>query len=245
MIVKLIAHTSLSENFINELVEAEKSALQMHATDGQMVALSAIRTCYSPNKPSEIVALEGEKYFKGKATDGGAGNDADRLIRHIVKSGHVSTLEHLTFTFSVEGVSRALLSQLTRHRVGLSFSVQSQRYVKQSSDSKHGGFDYVVPQKVIDKGFAHMFDGYMANIQAMYDQMIAWGVPQEDARAVLPQCATCNLVLTINLRALLDFYAKRMKGKGAQHEITQLAEKLKAGATEVEPWIESFFGGTK
>lgn len=111
------------------------------ASSGKTIALTAIRTCYSPNKPSEIMELEGEKYLGMKATDNKGGSDADRLIRHIVRSGHTSTLEHITFTFAVEGVSRALLAQLTRHRVGFSYSVQSQRYVRFGSQDRSGGFD--------------------------------------------------------------------------------------------------------
>ncbi|WP_130067456.1 FAD-dependent thymidylate synthase [Bacillus albus] len=235
MKVALLAHTQLSEEFYSKLPLS-------HYTDGQAVALTAIRTCYSPNKPSEIVSLEGGKYFGAKATDGKEGTEADRLIRHIVKSGHTSTLEHITFTFAIEEVSRALLAQLTRHRVGFSYSVQSQRYVKFSSDSKSEGFDYVVPEKVKAKpGAEAVYKASMRAIQADYDTLIALGVPQEDARSVLPQSATCNLVLTVNLRALLDFYSKRKPKAGAQFEITQLAEKLKEKVISVEPWCEAFF----
>src|SRR5690554_1747013 len=112
------------------------------------VALIAIRTCYSANKPSEILSLEGEKYLKTQATDGEGGTEADRLIRHIIRSKHTSTLEHITFTFAIENVSRALLAQLTRHRVGFSYSVQSQRYVKFARENKSGGFQYIVPKSV-------------------------------------------------------------------------------------------------
>ncbi|QEL88525.1 FAD-dependent thymidylate synthase [Bacillus mycoides] len=247
MDLKLLAHTQLSEEFYGSFDEHGENGVyesnginRLGASDGQAIALSAIRTCYSPNKPSEIVALEGEKYFRQKATEG-EGKEVDRLIRHIVGSGHTSTLEHLTYTFSVEGVSRALLAQLTRHRVGFSFSVQSQRYVKQSTDSKHGGFDYVVPEKVKAKGLEFFYDKVMENIQAEYDYLIGCGVPQEDARSVLPNAATTNLVLTVNLRSLLDFYSKRKKGKGAQHEITELAERLREEVVKVEPWTDEFF----
>ncbi|MGP2423633.1 FAD-dependent thymidylate synthase [Bacillus sp. FH] len=249
MKVKLLAHTQLSEEFNSHLVKNTNSieeALNLPSS-GQTVALTAIRTCYSPNRPSEIVALEGEKYFKGKATDGKGGKEVDRLIRHIVGSGHTSTLEHLTYTFSVEGVSRALLAQLTRHRVGFSFSVQSQRYVKFSSDSKSEGFDYVVPEKVKAKGeeVIRAYENMMKDVQYKYDYLISQGVPQEDARSILPNAATTNLVLTVNLRSLLDFYSKRRKGKGAQHEITELAERLREEVVKVEPWCGAFFKGEK
>lgn len=243
MKVKLLAHTQLSEEFLQTMEFGRIIGLP---SDGQAVALSAIRTCYSPNKPSEIVALEGDKYFRSKATDGGKGTEADRLIRHIVSSGHTSTLEHLTYTFAVEGVSRALLAQLTRHRVGFSYSVQSQRYVRMGSGDKIGGFDYVVPETVKAKGVMveEAYISIMEEIQCHYDNLRTIGVPAEDARSVLPNAACTNLVLTVNLRALLDFYGKRgVKNSGAQAEISQLTNELKEAVCRVEPWTEAFFGG--
>lgn len=245
MDVKLLAYTQLSGEFFDELAKNVDGVFTDDCTfipsDGQAIALSAIRTCYSPNKPSEIVGLEGEKYFKQKATEG-EGKEVDRLIRHIVGSGHTSTLEHLTYTFSVEGVSRALLAQLTRHRVGFSYSVQSQRYVKQSTDSRHGGFEWVIPEKIEnDIDAERMFVQAMNRAQMAYDLLIAAGVPQEDARAVLPNAATTNLVLTVNLRSLLDFYSKRRKGNGAQYEITELVERLREEVVKVEQWTDEFF----
>lgn len=232
MKVVLISHTQLSSEYVNQL----NSEVLGLGTDGQVLALTAIRSCYSHNKPSEIVNLEGVKYL------GDGEKEAKRLLNHIVKSGHTSTLEGITFNFAVEGVSRALLAQLTRHRVGFSYSVQSQRYVKFSSDSKSQGFDYVVPEKVKAKGIEDVYESIMQDAQASYDHLIRLGIPQEDARSVLPQSATCNLVLTVNLRAALDLYKKR-SGNGAQHEITLLAEAIKDKICGVEPWVEPFFGG--
>lgn len=237
MKVMLISHTKLSDEYLYNLTPMETSKYwNGKFTDGQVLAFTAIRTCYSAGKPSELLNNEGAKYF-------GEDRDINRLINHIVKSGHTSTLEGITFNFAVEGVSRALLAQLTRHRVGFSYSVQSQRYVKFNSDSKSGGFDYVVPDKVKAKGLESYYREIMQVIQEEYDNLIDSGVPQEDARSVLPQSATCNLVLTVNLRALLDFYAKRRAGKGAQQEITVLAEELKNKVVSVESWTEAFFGG--
>ncbi|HHK5564179.1 TPA: FAD-dependent thymidylate synthase [Bacillus thuringiensis] len=248
MNVKLLAHTQLSEEFVNYL--SLVSGIRKEGVDpthGQVVALSAIRTCYSPNKPSRIVDLEGEKYFKGKATDGKGGKEVDRLIRHIVGSGHTSTLEHLTYTFAVEGVSRALLTQLTRHRVGFSYSVQSQRYVRMGSDDKIGGFDYVVPETVKAKGeeVVKAYNEMMYKLQSDYNLLRTLGIPAEDARSILPNAATTNLVLTVNLRALLDFYNKRRKRKGAQAEIAELAEQLRQEVVRVEKWVDEFFGNGK
>ncbi|MNW05607.1 Thymidylate synthase ThyX [compost metagenome] len=77
--------------------------------------------------------------------------------------------------------------------------------------------------------------------QATYDALRAAGIPAEDARMVLPQAATCNLVLTGNLRALLEFYAKRHNGTHAQLEIRQLAEAIRSEITQIDAWTTPFF----
>lgn len=233
---QLIAHTQLSEDSPLRL------ALPAHVPQGQAVALTAIRTCYAHIKPTEIVSSEGAKYFGEPAKDGEAGTEADRLIRHITRSGHLSTLEHLSYTFAVEGLSRAALAQLTRHRVGFSFSVQSQRFVKFGSGDKSGGFDYVVPESVVsDKSKLGLFELMMAAMQETYDDLRKQGIPAEDARAVLPQASACNLTMTVNLRSLLDFYAKRGPSTHAQSEIKALATQLKEAVIAVEPWTAQFF----
>ena len=252
--VKLIAHTQLSKWFLNENIESYlKNSELKWATDGQIVSLTAIRTCYSSNKPSEILEKEGEKYFGRTASDGQGGTEADRLFRQIVASKHTSTLEHLAFVFAVEGVSIACLKQLTRHRIGHSYSVQSQRFVKFGSDDKTGGFNYVVPPSIKENkddeyynATLKRFEEMMETIQGFYDELRSYGIPAEDARMVLPQASATNLVLTANLRALLDFYAKRRKGSGAQWEIAELAERLREEVVKVEPWLDPFFeeGGT-
>ncbi len=240
MDVKLLAHTQLTYEF-QQVVDNLAFEKGVEVADGQAVALSAIRTCYSPNKPSEIVAKEGEKYFGKKATDGKGGSEADRLFRHIVSSGHTSTLEHISFTFAIEGVSRALLAQLTRHRVGFSFSVQSQRYVRLGSNDRSGGMDYVVPDKVVEKDAEESFEKAMDFAQEMYDTLRKLGVPAEDARSVLPNATATNLVMTANLTALLGFYRKRKPGNGAQKEITDLAVAIREAVVKAEPWTQAYF----
>ena len=242
MKVTLLAHTQLAESIYDYFDKYghsyEGNTLdELEVVDGQVISLAAIRQCYSHKTALEVLKTESEKYFSEKA------KEAKRLFNHIVKSGHTSTLEHLNFTFAIEGVSRSLLAQLTRHR-HMSFSVQSQRYTKFSSDSRSGGFDYVIPEKVENhenEDVKMKFKQAMGYSQAFYNTLIDMGIPQEDARAVLPNAATCNLVLTANLRTLLEFYEKRKPGNGAQHEIAQLAEELKNRIVEVEPWTEEFF----
>lgn len=246
--VSLLAHTQVTDHW------KEQWELAAHVPDGQAVALTAIRTCYSPLKPQEIVTSEGEKYFSKPATDGEQGTEADRLIRHIMRSGHTSTMEHLSFTFMVSGLSRAALAQLTRHRVGFSYSVQSQRFVKFGSDDKSGGFDYVVPKSVEDAGvpsyrgtadgasMLRIFEMEMEHYQWRYDWLRKNGISAEDARAVLPQAAACNLTMTANLRSIIDFYRKRGPHTHAQAEIQELAAQMREAVTEAEPWTDMFFG---
>lgn len=253
--VTLLGHTQLSIEFQNLLTEEMYNTYIEHYKDGQAISLSAIRTCYSPNETKDILNLEGNKYFNKPASDGQGGSEADRLIRHIVNSGHTSTLEHTTFTFAISGLSRSALAQLTRHRM-FSFSVQSQRYVKFGSDDKSQGFDYIVPPSIQEskkKGvfsFGHesdyatasaIYENVMEFIQNAYDSLRECGVPAEDARMILPNAATCNLTMTGNLRSLLDFYSKRNPSTHAQWEISQLAEALKEAVISVEPWTKPFF----
>jgi thymidylate synthase (FAD) len=236
--VTLLAHSQLSAEF-KEQVKEQVNAYSI--TSGQAVSMTAIRTCYSPKLPTDIVADEAKKYFGEKAKDGGAGTEADRLFRLITGSGHTSTLEHVSFTFAIEGVTRALLAQLTRHRVGFSFSVQSQRYVRFGTNDRSGGASYVVPDKVLEKDADEIFKYAMTKAQEMYDALRSAGVPAEDARAVLPNGIACNMVMTANLTALLSFYGKRRKGNGAQHEITVLAENIREAVVAVEPWTDEYF----
>lgn len=240
MNVTLLAHTQLTPKAI-KIADLSGQCLGINGwdvSDGQVVALAAIRQCYSHKTAIEVLETESEKYF------GERGKEGERLFKQIVSSGHTSTLEHITFTFAVENVSRALLAQLTRHR-HISFSVQSQRYVKLSSDSRSGGFGYVIPETCNDWDESgakqYEFECAMKQAQDAYNKLISLGVPQEDARAVLPNAAATNLVMTLNLRTALEFYAKRKPGNGAQNEITQLAEAIKNEITAVEPWTVKFF----
>lgn len=241
--VMLIGKTEISRKFFDKLAEENPDILitiLLDSLDSQAIALTAIRTCYSANKPTEIVAKEGDKYFGQDATDGEGGKEADRLIRQIVRSKHTSTLEHLNYTFAIEGLSRSALAQLTRHRF-FSFSVQSQRYVRFGSGDKTGGFDYVKPPTITSGLDEADYTDLMSDIQRLYDSLRASGVPAEDARFVLPNAAATNLVMTGNLRAILEFYAKRKPGRGAQWEISDMAEQIRREVVEADPWTERFF----
>ncbi len=195
-------------------------------------AFTAIRTCYSPNQQEYVWNQEWDKYVENN-------NDHIRLVNQIVSHGHTSTLEHIQFTFAINDVSRSLLAQLTRHRVGFAYSVQSQRYVKLESDSKSGGFEYVTPHSIIeDEESRKLFDDYMAYTQEVYDKLRANGIVAEDARYILPNAATTNITLSCNLRAFMDLYSKRNKNTHAQWEIADLVEIMFDKIVEKESWVK-------
>jgi len=233
MEITLLAHTQLSDKF------RKKLAKYRNVKDSEILSLTAIRTCYSHLKPTEIVEVEGGKYFGEIAKDGEGGTESDRLIRHIVRSGHTSTLEHDNYTFAVEGVSRVLLGQITRHRM-YSFSVQSMRYVKFGSEDKSQGMSFVVPDGLEGEALETFLDA-MDQSQVAYDKLRELGVSAEKARMALPLSASCNFVMTGNLRGILDFYSKRRKGTHAQDEIQELAELIRKEVEEASPWTTKFF----
>ncbi len=141
-------------------------------------------------------------------------------LRHALNSGHDSVLEHVTFTFLVRGVSRALLAQLTRHRIA-SYSVQSQRYVDL------GSVDGVVPASIRDNaGAMALWQETMGKVREAYRTFIdRYGIPREDARYITPQAAVTELVLTMNARELRHFFSLRCCNR-AQWEIRALADEM-------------------
>lgn len=106
----------------------------------------------------------------------------------------------MTFTYGIEGVSRALLAQITRHRIGASFSVRSQRYCSEDS------FGYVMPPSIAAHGkHSVRYKALMADIQNFYNKLVKLGVPKEDARMVLSNACETRMLLTMNLRELWHF----------------------------------------
>lgn len=150
------------------------------------------------------------------------------LVRKLVKMGHLSTVEHVTFTFGIEGVSRALSHQLVRHRIA-SYSQQSQRYV----DGAH--FGYVVPPSVQENEEAlHTFETQMASATAAYAILRDCGIPAEDARFVLPNATDTKIICTFNVRSLYNFFEHRCCNR-AQWEIRALAWEMLRLCREVAP----------
>lgn len=148
-----------------------------------------------------------------------------KIAKSCAKSGHMSVYEHVSFTFMIEGVSRALLAQLTRHRHA-SYSVQSQRYCDMS------GCEFVVPKSI--DSFA--FWSALQNITSAYEAMVNAGVPREDARMVLPNATPTNLAFTVNARALIEISGQRLCNR-AQKEIRELFQSIKEEVKQVCPEI--------
>lgn len=141
------------------------------------------------------------------------------VLRKTIESGHESVIEHVSFTFKIEGVSRALLAQLTRHRIA-SFSVQSQRYCDMSS------FRVVVPDSIKrDQALLQEYGTALDAIKTFYQSAVKEGVPKEDARFILPNAALTDLVVTMNARELRHFFSLRCCNR-AQWEIRALADEM-------------------
>lgn len=155
------------------------------------------------------------------------GKNPLKSLKVAMNGGHESVLEHASFTFLVEDVSRVLLAQLTRHRLA-SFSVQSQRYCGCDPE------DIVLPQSIKDKRFGGSVKLMMDKVTDLYDAMIKEGVPEEDARFLVPQGVTCKLMVTMNARELRHFFALRTCNR-AQWEIRQLADGMLRLCKEVAP----------
>ena len=183
-----------------------------HTPEPEKVIAMASRTCYS------ALDLEG----LDKKTDT---TDNAAYIRRVLASGHTSIAEHASFTFGLEGVSRTLLAQITRHRVA-SFSVQSQRYVSVAGAEV---FDYVLPPRIRALGpeAEEKFAWQMKTMQRWYDEWSeALGQDSaEDARFVLPGAAATRIVMTMNARELLHFFSLRMCNR-AQWEVREAAWRM-------------------
>ena len=152
-------------------------------------------------------------------------------LRAAIRSGHESVLEHAVYTFEVKGVSRALTHQLVRHRVA-SYSQQSQRYVNMED------FNYVIPESIkVNENVWNEYSTLMEYISDLYREMVdKYNIPGEDARYILPNACATNIVVTMNARELLHFFALRCCNR-AQWEIRELAEKMLKLCWEVSPII--------
>lgn len=218
-----------------------KVTLITHTPDPERAVAAAAKLCYSPSSIDDI--REG-------LTDENTASFVDMLA----SIGHESPLEHISFTFGIEGVSRACTHQLVRHRIA-SYSQKSQRYVSE------GGFEYIVPPEVAAVPEAlELYKKAMAEDQEYYEKitavlkekhlaaMLAEGMDEkaasrtaekkaiEDARFVLPNACETKIVVTMNARSLLNFFRHRCCNR-AQWEIREVADEMLRQVSAVAPNI--------
>lgn len=207
-----------------------KVTLISHTPDCERLVAAAARLCYTN---SSVDALY-------------ENTDPDSMIRSLISMGHESPLEHCSFTFGIEGVSRALLAQLTRHRIA-SYSVKSQRYVDESS------LDYIVPPEIaLDPKAEQIFEETVDYLRQQYiklrdilkenhinkgtDAKEAGKLAIEDARFILPNACETKLIMTMNARSLFNFFNLRSCER-AQWEIRALANEMLELVRQVAPTI--------
>lgn len=215
-----------------------KVKLLAHTEAPERIIATAAKLCYSSSDIEHIhEGLDEEK--------------TNSFIQRLVDLGHESPTEHITFTFGVEGVSRSLLAQITRHRIA-SYSVKSQRYVTE------GQFEYVVPPAISsDKEASKKYIETMEYLQKQYDDIskilkdnyIAEGVAEkaaekmaiEDARFVLPNACETKIVMTFNARSLMNMFHHRCCER-AQWEIRAMADEMLRLVKEVAPTLFKYAG---
>ena len=192
--------------------------LLFHTPEPERAIAAAARLCYAPVGAAELLETMGESAVQ-------------RVLKTIISSGHTSALEHASFTFAIDGVSRALTHQLVRHRLA-SYNQQSQRYVSYAEEP-----EFIVPPSVANDPVAlkrfkaanvAAFEGYRALIDA--------GTPPEDARYLLPNAMETKIVVTMNVRELLHFFELRCC-KRAQWEIRDLSLAMLDLVEPTAPYI--------
>lgn len=216
-----------------------KVTLVAHTPDPDKTIACAAKMCYSASGADDIMAgLEGDK--------------CDKFIDMLLNLGHESPFEHASFTFAIEGVSRSLLAQITRHRIA-SFSVKSQRYVKEND------FTFITPPEIENlpeakeiymKAMREDVEHYEKLSEILFkkhfDALISEGKDEktakriaekaaiEDARFILPNACETKMMVTMNVRSLWNFFRLRCCSR-AQWEIRALAEEMLKLCKEVSP----------
>jgi thymidylate synthase (FAD) len=188
---------------------------------------TACRTCYSELTPEDIFQ---------KAADGEIDvAKMQRLISNVIESGHGSTIEHVVFTFGISGVSRTLSHQLVRHRAGVAFDQQSQRYVTFKKAAT------MLPQTIAEAepDVRSRYEEQVEGAMSLYGDLVGAGIPGEDARFVFPNATRTNLVMTTNLRALIHMSGLRLCTM-AQWEIRRLFQLIRHEIFQVSPFLGSF-----
>lgn len=216
-----------------------KVKLMTHTPNPEAVIASAARLCYSSSSIDDLM-LKSEDEEKTK-----------EYIDMLMSLGHESPIEHVTFTFGIEGISRACSHQLVRHRIA-SYSQKSQRYVNETQ------FEYVTPEAIAsDTVTKDVYDETMQLLQGRYDFIRAGLIQKyvkdgmnekaaekkanEDARMVLPNACCTSIIVTMNIRSLFNFFKHRCCNR-AQWEIRAVADEMLHQCMEVAPNIFKYAG---
>lgn len=212
---------------------AIKVNLIQYTGDPEKVVASAAKLCYSATGVEDI--MEGLTEEK-----------TEKFLNMLMSLGHYSTIEHISFTFAIEGVSRTLTHQLVRHRIA-SYSQQSQRYVKLD------GFEYITPpaieedeetKRIYEEAMKNSYNAYMELSDKLKEKYIAQGIDEksaekkaiEDARYVFPNACETKIMVSMNARSLINFFEHRCCER-AQWEIRELADKMLIEVKKVAPTI--------
>jgi thymidylate synthase (FAD) len=193
-----------------------KIKLLRFTTDAERLCGTAASTSIKSGSPSDIFEKIDAETAKQK-------------IRRVTAYGHGSVIEHASFTFSIEGVSRAMTHQLVRHRIA-SYTQQSQRYVEYNTLES-----YVTPPSIEkDKKVKTSYEQTLTKISETYQNLLKMGIPKEDARFILPNAAKTNIIVTMNARELRHFFNLRCCQR-AQWEIKQTATEMLKLAKKATP----------
>jgi len=196
-----------------------KVRLINYTKDPEKIVAQSARLCYSELGIDEL----NEKFTDKSRTN---------LIKKIIKLGHYSVLEHATFTFAIEGISRVTSHQLVRHRLA-SFSQQSQRYVKISEE----GFPYIVPKSIAqEEKLNKIFINAIKKLDRIYHILLDHNIEAEDARYILPQAVTTKMIISANARELLLIFKLRCCNR-AQWEIREVAMNMLREVKKIAPTI--------
>ncbi len=194
-----------------------KVTLLAHTPEPEKLIAAAAKLCYSgkPDVESLMDSLTPES--------------TEKFVDKLTSLGHESPFEHASFTFAIEGVSRAFLAQLSRHRVGVSLSVVSQRYVSMEK------FETILPPAIKANDKARiLYRSIEADVKNAYKEMQELGIKNEDARAILMNAQECRLIMTANVRALWHLASERMCSR-AQKEINSVITEIIRQCQEVSP----------
>ncbi|OPY83581.1 MAG: Thymidylate synthase ThyX [Syntrophorhabdus sp. PtaU1.Bin153] len=203
-----------------------KVILVSHTPNPEQSISAAARLCYSPADVEQIISARNR-------------NDNHIFLEKLIAVGHLSPIEHASFTFAIEGISRACSHQLVRHRLA-SYSQQSQRYV-----GEEGGFGYIIPPAIKENNsLRNHFEHLMEESQRMYTLLVqeltekgrTIESAREDARFVLPNAAETKIMVTMNARELLHFFSMRLCNR-AQWEIRDMAFEMLKLVKAVAPTL--------